>query len=261
MAKLAYAVGLKSTGVFPVVGSSPTSRTTLLRKNEITPANPMTELIHKVEANGFAIVPSCLDEETMQRLADYLGDARYAQRNLLSVPIIRELATSKTVRALIGAVLGPKCFAVRGILFNKTQRSNWKVVWHQDLTIAVCERRQVDGFGPWTMKAGVLHVQPSAEIMGRMLAIRLHLDDSGPDNGPLRVIPSSHRDGRLSSEQMIALQKNCQICTVPRGGALLMRPLLLHSSSACAVPKPRRVIHLEFAADELPHGLEWYEKV
>jgi hypothetical protein len=27
VAKLAYAVGLKSTGVFPVVGSSPTSRT------------------------------------------------------------------------------------------------------------------------------------------------------------------------------------------------------------------------------------------
>jgi ectoine hydroxylase-related dioxygenase (phytanoyl-CoA dioxygenase family) len=98
--------------------------------------------------------------------------------------------------------------------------------------------------------------------MSRILAIRLHLDDSGPDNGPLRVIPGSHKQGRFSAEQVANWPKtNSVTCTVPNGGALLMRPLLLHASSACAVPKPRRVIHLEFAAEELPHGLEWHDKV
>jgi len=159
-------------------------------------------------------------------------------------------------------VLGPKCFAVRAIFFNKTRRSNWKVVWHQDLTIAVRQRSDVDGFGPWTLKAGVLHVQPPAEVMNDMLAIRLHLDESGLDNGPLRVISGSHREGRLSAGQIGSCEKgNSVTCTVPKGGALVMRPLLLHASSACATPKSRRVIHIEFAAAELPHGLDWNDTV
>jgi ectoine hydroxylase-related dioxygenase (phytanoyl-CoA dioxygenase family) len=160
------------------------------------------------------------------------------------------------------AVLGPQCFAVRGIFFNKTRSLNWKVVWHQDLTIAVRERRDIDGFGPWTVKAGVLHVQPPVEVMSGILAIRLHLDGSGLDNGPLRVVAKSHRQGRLSAEQIGICEKESSVtCTVPRGGALVMRPLLLHASSSCTIPKSRRVMHLEFAAAELPHGLDWHDKV
>jgi len=124
------------------------------------------------------------------------------------------------------------------------------------LTIAVRERKDVNGFGPWTMKAGVLHVQPPPEVVSGLLAIRLHLDDSGIDNGPLRVITGSHRQGRFSTEQIGRWDKEKFVtCSVPKGGALVMRPLLLHASSACATPKSRRVIHIEFAAAELPHGL------
>lgn len=214
-----------------------------------------------VERDGFAVVPACLDEPTVTRLCEQFDDTRYPQRNLLSVPSIQELAVSRPVHEIMETVLGPKCFAVRGIFFNKTRTSNWKVVWHQDLTIAVRERKDIDGFGPWTTKDGVLHVQPPAEFMNGILAIRLHLDESASDNGPLRVIPGSHREGRLSAERISSWDKQESItCTVPRGGALLMRPLLLHASSACAVPKPRRVIHLEFAVAELPHGLDWHEK-
>ena len=222
----------------------------------------MSDLALTVEQNGFAVIPSCLDEPTVKRLREHLGVSKHAQRNLLSVPAVRELAASQAVREIIGAVLGPRCFAVRGILFNKTKQLNWKAVWHQDLTIAVREHREIDGFGPWTTKAGVLHVQPSAEIMSRTLAIRLHLDESGPDNGPLRVIPASHLEGRLSTEQVANRQETSSVtCIVPIGGAVLMRPLLLHASSACVVPNPRRVIHLEFAAEELPQGLEWHDRV
>jgi ectoine hydroxylase-related dioxygenase (phytanoyl-CoA dioxygenase family) len=140
--------------------------------------------------------------------------------------------------------------------------SNWKVVWHQDLTIAVRERKDVEGFGPWTMKAGILHVQPPPKVMSGLLAIRLHVDESGIDNGPLRVMAGSHREGRLSAEQIGNWNKEASVvCTVPEGGALVMRPLVLHASSSCAIPRSRRVIHLEFAAAELPHGLEWYDTV
>lgn len=220
------------------------------------------DLIHCVEQDGFAIVSSCLNEELTQSLAAQLSESSYAKRNLLALPIVRELAISPAVRNLAETVLGKHCFAVKGTFFNKTQESNWKVTWHQDLTIMVRERREVQGFGPWTVKAGIVHVQPSAEVLSRILAVRLHLDESGEENGPLRVIPGSHKHGRLSSEQVFAHRKEDNIvCMVPRGGALLMRPLLLHTSSACMVPKPRRVVHLEFAVDELPGGLDWYDRL
>lgn len=220
------------------------------------------DLIHCVEQDGFAIVSSCLNEELTQSLAAQLHEGSYAKRNLLALPIVRELATSPALRNLAETVLGKHCFAVKGTFFNKTRESNWKVPWHQDLTIMVRERREIAGFSPWTIKEGIVHVQPTAEILSRILAIRLHLDESGADSGPLRVIPGSHKDGRLSSEQVSAYEKeDNEICLVPRGGALLMRPLLLHASSACAVPKPRRVIHLEFSADELPQGLHWFDRV
>jgi ectoine hydroxylase-related dioxygenase (phytanoyl-CoA dioxygenase family) len=112
------------------------------------------------------------------------------------------------------------------------------------------------------MKAGVLHVQPPPEVVSGLLAIRLHLDDSGIDNGPLRVITGSHRQGRFSTEQIGRWDKEKFVtCIDPKGGALVMRPLLLHASSACATPKSRRVIHIEFVAAELPHGLDWHDKV
>ena len=95
-----------------------------------------------------------------------------------------------------------------------------------------------------------------------LLAIRLHVDESGIDNGPLRVIAGSHRRGRLSTEQIGKWNKETSVtCTIPKGGALVMRPLLLHASPSCALPKPRRVIHLEFATAELPHGLDWHDRI
>lgn len=220
------------------------------------------ELRERVERNGFAIVPFCLSDEAVARLGSHFGDASHGIRNLLAMPIVRELAVSVAVRILAEAVLGKDCFAVKGTFFNKTQEANWKVVWHQDLTIMVREQREVPGFGPWTIKAGIAHVQPPEELLNHILAITLHLDESGPNNGPLRVLPGSHRQGRLPVEKVAARNKaDTFVCTVPRGGALLMRPLLLHASSACVVPTPRRVIHLEFAVDGLPRGLEWYDRV
>jgi ectoine hydroxylase-related dioxygenase (phytanoyl-CoA dioxygenase family) len=216
----------------------------------------------RVQRDGFALIPACVDEVTLESLRIQFDDSHQPERNLLSIPSIQALATSKPVREIVEAVLGPECFAVRGIFFNKTRTSNWKVVWHQDLTIAVRERKSAEGFGPWTTKAGVLHVQPPSEIMAGLLAIRLHLDDSEFDNGPLRVVAGSHRAGRLSREEISATNKEDSVtCTVPRGGALVMRPLLLHASSASATTKPRRVIHLEFAGAELPQGLNWHERI
>lgn len=222
----------------------------------------LSDHVPEIEEYGFAVVPICLSEQTVEHLCLHLGDTKHARRNLLQDPVVRELAASEAVRQTVAAVLGSECFSVRGILFNKTPDSNWKVVWHQDRTIAVRERRETPTFGPWSVKAGVPHVQPPVRVMERMLAIRLHLDESHESNGPLRLVPGSHAVGCLSGEALETWkQRPSVVCTVPRGGAILMRPLMVHASSSSSKPEPRRVIHLEFAADELPNGLEWHDRV
>jgi ectoine hydroxylase-related dioxygenase (phytanoyl-CoA dioxygenase family) len=229
---------------------------------DITAPNSYEELASSVERDGFVIISGCLDDSSIKRLSESLDDTQYGQRNLLREPVIQKLARSQEIRRVIAPVLGPNCFATKGILFNKTQKSNWKVPWHQDLTITVQELIEAEGFGPWTIKGGVVNVQPREDVLRGILAIRIHLDANDHQNGPLRLIPGSHKLGRLTAEQIAKWDKSESVeCLVPKGGALLMRPLLLHASSACLLPKSRRVIHLEYSCADLPSALRWHTKV
>lgn len=222
----------------------------------------MDRIAREIESNGFAVVPKCIPEDTLACLSAAIDTDRHGARNLLANSVVREFAASEEVRGSVASVLGSGCFAVRGIFFNKNSRANWKVTWHQDCVIAVRERVEVGGWGPWSCKAGVHHVRPAAPVIEQMLAFRIHLDDCGRDNGPLRVIAGSHDKGFLSDEQIQAWPKdNAMTCAVRRGDAMLMRPLLLHASSPAAVPSNRRVIHIEFAAHELPNGARWHDCV
>jgi hypothetical protein len=222
----------------------------------------MNVIQHNVEADGYGLVYRCVSEKTIQALEAALDAGRHGIRNLLSNPIVRAIAGSDEARTPVASVLGDGCFAVRGIYFNKSPKSNWKVTWHQDCVIAVREKRNIEGWGPWSRKAGVIHVRPAPAILEQMLAIRIHLDDCEEDNGPLRVIPGSHRDGILSDAEIQSRSKGGAVaCAAFRGDALLMRPLVLHSSSAVTKPSKRRVVHLEFAAAELPHGAAWQDRV
>jgi ectoine hydroxylase-related dioxygenase (phytanoyl-CoA dioxygenase family) len=147
-------------------------------------------------------------------------------------------------------------------VFDKNPSVNWKVPWHQDLTIAVRERRDAEHYGPWSVKEGHHHVQPALRVLEGMVAIRVYLDPCPSSAGPVRMIPGSHRMGRLSSAQISEARavKEEYPCLVERGGLLVMRPLLLHASSRAAVPQRRRVVHLEFANTGLDSGLEWDEQ-
>lgn len=129
--------------------------------------------------------------------------ATFAVRNLLDTSLeVRELANSEVVRRLVEAVLGPGSFAVQGILFDKIPDVNWKVPWHQDVTIAIQEKVEAEGFGPWSIKADVLNVQPPAFVLEQMISVRFHLDPCGEANGALRVIPGSHLQGRIPEEEI-----------------------------------------------------------
>jgi len=184
---------------------------------------------------------------------------RGGARNLLDLPEIQQLASQPAVRGAAARSLGSECFPVRALLFDKTPTANWLVAWHQDLTIAVETRRDVEGYGPWSVKDGVAHVQPPTSVLQQMVAIRIHLDECGKDNGPLKVLPGSHRIGKLGAEEIEDVRRriNEVVCTVPRGGLLVMRPLLIHASSRAISPAHRRVVHIEYAAGDLTDGLVW----
>lgn len=240
----------------------------------------MTQLFENLhdalDRDGFAVVPEVVDLATVDALVDAINLAGpldsvlrreqdvYGMRDLLrAIPEVRRLAGSSALLDLVESVLGPGAFAVRGLLFDKTMTANWSVPWHQDLTITVRSRINAPGFGPWNVKAGIPHVRPPVEVLEGMLTIRVHLDDCEAEQGPLRVLRGSHREGKLAAEATRDwLEREPAVsCLVPKGGVVIMRPLLLHASSAATEPGRRRVIHLEYASSPLPQGVDWFEAV
>lgn len=233
----------------------------------------MHDYVDEIAKRGFAVVENVVGGETVADLLRALAHARIDQgesqragkafgiRNLLNVvPLTRDLANSAACCSVVESILGSNARVVRGIYFDKHPDANWKVAWHQDLTIAVQQRIEVDGYGPWSIKAGIHHVQPPVTILENMLTVRLHLDDTDEANGALRVVPGSQQHGRLDPEQIeYWKQQRPFTCVVKSGGALVMRPLLLHSSLAAVNPKHRRVLHFEYSSTDLPSGLRWFE--
>lgn len=225
----------------------------------------------QLAADGFCIIEDVVSPSEVAGLLRATADrlervgARGGVRHILrDVPEVRSLAESRGMRRIAEAGVGVGAHPVRGILFDKSPDANWKVVWHQDLTIGVRERCDVAGFGPWSDKDGAPHVQPPTELLSAMIAVRLHLDDCTADNGPVRVLPGSHRAGRLSASEVDAWRaRGSEVeCIVAAGGVLAFHSLLLHASSPARLPRHRRVVHIEYVADtwrHLPGGLQWQE--
>jgi len=229
----------------------------------------MNCFIDGIEERGFGAQPSAVSsvdcDELLMDVAAAVstgGERAGARLGLQTAPSIHRVATQSAMRDAAVRVLGPSAFPVRVLFFDKTADANWKVTWHQDVTIAVRKRMETPGFGPWSVKSGVQHVQPPVGILERMVAIRLHLDDCAESNGPLRVIPGSHTSGRLSSRDIahIRARESEHFCLATAGDLLAMKPLLLHASSPATVAGHRRILHIEYASEELAGGLEWFEQ-
>jgi len=220
----------------------------------------------EIETQGFAFRRGALSPQSVADLIaalDMAGAAgeTYGLRNLLRrSPRVREIADA--LRTSVAPVIGAGAFATRALLFDKLPRANWLVGWHQDLTIAVRERFDMEGFGAWTVKGGVPHVQPPVNILRNMLTLRLHLDRADAENGALIVLPGSHALGRLPDDWAVPpdAQERAVVCEAKAGDILAFRPLLLHMSRKSTRPSHRRVIQIEYAAAPLPPPLAWHEQ-
>jgi ectoine hydroxylase-related dioxygenase (phytanoyl-CoA dioxygenase family) len=149
--------------------------------------------------------------------------------------------------------------AFKATLFDKSSTANWLVVWHQDTALPLKHRRELPGWGPWSVKEGVIYAHAPASALSRIVALRVHLDDSTKENGPLRVLPGTHVQGVLTDAAILQLAARIPAvdCLVPKGGILAMRPLIVHASSKSQNDSPRRVLHIEYAESALiGNGLE-----
>ncbi len=211
---------------------------------------------------GFLTVENVLAIEAVEQIRTMLAALQRDRANvrhvLTAAPSIRKLLQSNSVFELAEEFLGGEPRLTRAILFDKKPGANWAVGWHQDIAIAVRKRLDVPGFAGWSVKEEVTHVHAPVDVLEQMVTMRLHIDDCADENGPLQALPASHLHGRLSDDELSHWSQGPAVtCVATAGSAILMRPLLIHRSSPAKTPSHRRVLHLEFAAAELPGGLEW----
>lgn len=207
-----------------------------------------------VANDGYAIVPQVITAEEIRRLLSDLEQStsqrtRAGVRHLLSNPSVAEFAADRCMLGIAQSVLGSDAFPFKATLFDKSPEANWLITWHQDTALPLREKQETPGWGPWSTKEGIIYAHAPASALEKVVSLRLHLDDSDEENGPLRLIPGSHRHGVLSDQRVenTVGKKDCVTCLIEQGGVIVMRPLIIHASSKSQSDKPRRVLHIEYA--------------
>jgi ectoine hydroxylase-related dioxygenase (phytanoyl-CoA dioxygenase family) len=210
-----------------------------------------------VEQNGFAILPGLFSQEYLGRVLQEINElaprrSRAGVRHALGLAPVARLAQQPQMIHLAQEVLGAGAFPFRATLFDKSPTANWLVVWHQDTALPLRARIETPGWGPWSVKDGVPYAHAPTAALSKVLALRVHLDDSGTKNGPLRVLPGTHALGVQSDDSVheVAARIAPVDCVAAKGAVVAMRPLIIHASSKSHEETPRRVLHIEYAASD-----------
>jgi hypothetical protein len=218
--------------------------------------------VSQFKQDGYFVIPGVIDAVLNRRLGAFVGgleNGGAGSRRLLDEAWCAHLAGALRGDARIRSLLPHNAVAVQCTLFDKSPTKNWLVALHQDLSIPVRDRVDGPECSGWSEKEGQLYVQPPVSVLERLVAVRVHIDDCPPGSGALRVVSGSHAEGRVDQEtaEALRLAHGETVVPVARGGALVMRPLILHASPRATSPTPRRVLHFVFGPPTLPLGLEW----
>jgi ectoine hydroxylase-related dioxygenase (phytanoyl-CoA dioxygenase family) len=230
------------------------------------------DIKERILSEGFAIIDNIYTDEEVDGILSTISQVDTSKptfrktTNLFAirqffkeVPAAVDLVFVDKLYDLIAHLFSDQFFVVKSIYFDKPENSNWFVSYHQDLTISVDKKVDIEGYAPWTTKHNQFAVQPPLEILQDNFTIRIHLDNTDEENGALRVIPGSHLKRIYRPETIDWSNETETTCCVPRGGVMLMKPLLLHSSGRTTNNSKRRVIHIEFSRSSLAGELKWAE--
>lgn len=202
-----------------------------------------------LETSGYQLLPSAFTADVLEKLRDSAFiPGSPGERCLLDLEPVKQAAAAIKKLLVLSEILPEQAVAIQAIAFDKSTDSNWKVPWHQDLMFPLSKAPETSGYATPSLKQGIHYARPPAEILGELLAARLHIDECDAENGPLRVSPGSHLHGMIPTDeipQWVARQTPVT-CSAKIGEILLMRPLLLHASSQATAPKHRRVLHFVY---------------
>lgn len=235
-------------------------------------------MIHskQIDSEGFSIINNVFTENEIENLISLIDNKTkndsenstfrksedlFAIRQFhKEVPETIPFIFNEKLQNIIESIFGKGFFITKSIYFDKPEKSNWFVAYHQDLTISVDQKIEIENFENWTVKQNQFAVQPPTEILENNFTIRIHIDKTTKNNGALKVINNSHSKGILRIENLDFEKEKETICEVEKGGIMIMKPLLFHASNKTTNNERRRVIHIEFSKQQLPNGLEWSEK-
>lgn len=222
--------------------------------------------------NGYAILNNIYSENEIDNIIALIesneksndnfrkGKDLFAIRSILEeIPELKEFIFNKNIINIIEEIGNKSYFVVKSIYFDKPETSNWVVPYHQDLTINLTEKFNTEGYMNWTIKNKQVAVQPPIFILENIFTIRIHLDDATQENGAVKVIPKSHLNGVIQLTDKEINKEDEYVCTVSKGGIMLMKPLTLHASTRTTNKKRRRVLHIEFSNQNLENNLQWSE--
>lgn len=204
---------------------------------------------------------NCIESSTLYKNKNSSHSENiFSIRKLLKIiPELKDIILNEKLLAILMMNFNSDSFISKAIYFDKPQKSNWFVPYHQDMSISVNKRADLEGFSNWTVKKGYYGVQPPLSVLKNTVTVRIHLDKTTKENGALKVVPKSHLNGIIHNNVYKNYIKNDIFCEVNKGGIMLMKPLLLHASERTSNNKKRRVLHIEFNTTRLPEELEWYE--
>lgn len=210
--------------------------------------------------DGFQIIEGVLSEAECDRLSEHLctDESRAGFRHLMSDPFVLALAFDERLKAITTNISGRPLIPYKATLFQKTGKANWLVPWHQDTTLPLESPPEGDGWGPSSVKDGISFAHAPTLALSNILALRVHLDASTRQNGPLKVIPGSHHERIVDDGEFGEwAKKDSSVCLVGKGGVIAISPLLVHASSKCTDNQPRRVLHIEYATEiEIANGVK-----
>jgi ectoine hydroxylase-related dioxygenase (phytanoyl-CoA dioxygenase family) len=222
--------------------------------------NKIADADFTLQKDGAVRLRQAFDVVDWQDFLEQVKPGQAGERLTGETPIAGKLHSISALQKIITDILGAKAQPVRAILFDKSKDNNWALGWHQDRTIALKSRHNVSGFGPWSIKRGIIHAEPPFDFISRMMTIRMHFDDVCEGNAPLRFAPGSHLSGRVPIEDYSKVLKTCgeALSLATEGDIWIYHTAILHASDAAKKPLRRRVLQIDYSSDTLPAPLEWY---